>query len=312
MAERVTFSSWTTHVSDSEAAAKVSEAAYKVQKTLPKISPETQLDVDGALELLLDPITGSKAQDKIVEGIVSIHVDDAYMTGGDYFKKKIVASLRRDYKVGSEDLNDVAFVGQRVKWIEKDNKAKGHIRVDQEVKVEELGEIVFDKSMKDDLVCSKELHTQYRSLLGQINWLQSRTQFQSCYLFSRCASASANPTIGDVRELNKLARKIRQEVVMLRFWPLKGEKFRLVGYPDAAYRNNKDGSSQRGQTIFLAETRQDGKCDGKGSLVDYESQKIKRTVLSTTVSELYAFMKCYGTCQFLRGLWMDISGTVPY
>jgi len=29
--------------------------------------------------------------------------------------------------------------------------------------------------------------------------------------------------------------------------------------------------------------------------------------MSTTVSELYSFMKCYGTCQFLKGLWMDIS-----
>ena len=41
---------------------------------------------------------------------------------------------------------------------------------------------------------------------------------------------------------------------------------------------------------------------------DYESSKIRRTTLSTTVAELYSFMKCYGTCQFLRGLWMDISG----
>ena len=44
--------------------------------------------------------------------------------------------------------------------------------------------------------------------------------------------------------------------------------------------------------------------------VDYESQKIKKTVLSTTVAELYYFMKCCGSCQFLRGLWMDISGEV--
>ena len=34
--------------------------------------------------------------------------------------------------------------------------------------------------------------------------------------------------------------------------------------------------------------------DTKGSLIDYEPHKIKRTVLSTTVAELYAFMKCYG------------------
>ena len=30
--------------------------------------------------------------------------------------------------------------------------------------------------------------------------------------------------------------------------------------------------------------------------------------MSTTVAELYAFMKCFGTCQFLKGLWMDIAG----
>ena len=26
------------------------------------------------------------------------------------------------------------------------------------------------------------------------------------------------------------------------------------------------------------------------------------------MAELYAIMKCFGTCQFLRGLWMDITG----
>ena len=47
-----------------------------------------------------------------------------------------------------------------------------------------------------------------------------------------------------------------------------------------------------------------------GSLIDYESQKIKRTVLSTTVADLYCFMTCFGSCQFLRGLWMDLSGEI--
>ena len=39
--------------------------------------------------------------------------------------------------------------------------------------------------------------------------------------------------------------------------------------------------------IFLAQARQSGKVDAQGSLIDYESQKIERTVLSTNVSELY-------------------------
>ena len=47
-----------------------------------------------------------------------------------------------------------------------------------------------------------------------------------------------------------------------------------------------------------------------GSLIDYESQTIKKTVPSTTVDELYYFIKCFGSCQFLRGIWMDLSGEV--
>ena len=112
-----------------------------------------------------------------------------------------------------------------------------------------------------------------------------------------------------MKALNKLSRTIRSEVIVLRFWPLNKKNLRLVGYPDAAFKNNTAKSSQRGQVIFMAEGRTEGRVDGRGSLVDYESTKIKRTTMSTTVAELYAFMKCFGTCQFLRGLWMDLSGT---
>ena len=80
----------------------------------------------------------------------------------------------------------------------------------------------------------------------------------------------------------------------------------MMGFPDAAYKNNADGSWQRGQCIFICQPRNKER-DTRGSLIDYESHKIKSTVLSTTVAELYAFMKCYGSAQFYRGLWMDMT-----
>ena len=151
------------------------------------------------------------------------------------------------------------------------------------------------------------MHTEYRSVLGQINWLQSRSQFHICYQFSVCASASSAPTIANCKELNKLVRTIRAQPVTLRFWPLKGPH-RFLGLPDASYKNNQDKSSQRGEVIFLAEARRKGERHGKGSLIDFESKKIKQSTPSTTVAELYSFIKCYGTCKFLQGLWCDISG----
>ena len=61
--------------------------------------------------------------------------------------------------------------------------------------------------------------------------------------------------------------------------------------------------SQRGMTMFLAESRERSLRDGMtyGSLIDYESQKIKKNVFSTTVAEPYSFMMRFGSCQFLRG-----------
>ena len=132
---------------------------------------------------------------------------------------------------------------------------KKYIGVTQKLNVEELEEITIPRGSSNSEGCNKETHTAFRSLLGSINWLQSRTQFQACYQFSRCAPAGAAPTTGDCRALNKLRRQIKNEPAELRFWPLKTDP-RILEIPDAAFRNNSDESSQRGMTVFLAEQRQ--------------------------------------------------------
>ena len=114
-----------------------------------------------------------------------------------------------------------------------------------------------------------------------------------------------------MKALNTLARQLKSQPVKLQFWPLT-RPLRIIVFPDASNRKNEDWSSKRGMTVFLAESRERSSKDGMsyGSLINYESQKIKKTVLSTTVAELFSFLNCFASCQFLRGLWMDISGEV--
>ena len=87
----------------------------------------------------------------------------------------------------------------------------------------------------------------------------------------------------------------------MKFWPLQAP-CRILGFPDASYRNNEDKSSQRAHTIFLAEERdlKHGKSWTRGSLIDYESHKITATTMSTTVAELHGLMRCFGSRQYLR------------
>ena len=275
--------------------------------TIPQLTPEV---VEELLEHFMDPVNDSNAKGRKTIGMGCLHVDDLFITGTPEFLEKFKKKVWANFKIGHEDVNDLMFTGQRVKWqLDEKTKKKSHIVVEQSLCVSELTEIVITKGQKDEEKCDKDMDTAYRSLLGSINWLQSRTQFQACYHFFsfRCASAAASPTIGDCKALNKLCKQIVNDPMELKFWPLEGQP-RLMAMPDAAFRNNSDKSSQRAMVIFMSEPRKEKSRNSRGSLIFFESTKIKRTTLSTTVAELYALMKCYGTCQMLRGLIKDITG----
>ena len=279
------------------------ERAYLA--STPQLTPEV---VEELLEHFMDPVHGSNSKGRKTIGMCCLHVDDLFVTGTPDFLEKFKSKVKASFKIGHEDVNDLMFTGQRVKWqLDEKTKKKSHIVVEQSLCVSELTEIVIQKGQKDDEKCDKDMHTAYRSLLGSINWLQSRTQFQACYQFSRCASAAASPTIGDCKALNKLCKQIVNDPMELKYWPLEGNP-RLMAMPDAAFRNNSDKSSQRAMVIFMSEPRKEKSRNSRGSLIFFESTKNKRTTLSTTVAELYALMKCYGTCQMLRGLIKDITG----
>ena len=79
---------------------------------------------------------------------------------------------------------------------------KSFTQVDQERAVEYVEEIEFDKKLQDTEYCLAELHSQYGSVVGQVNPLQSRAHYNSSCRCSRRASVAAGPMIFDVRALN--------------------------------------------------------------------------------------------------------------
>ena len=120
---------------------------------------------------------------------------------------------------------------QRIHWT-KDPQSGPSIEVSKERAIEELEEITVEQNTKEDLYCTLAMHTRF----------QSRTQFQCCYKFSRCASKAACPTLGDVKAYNELTRQLKSQPVNLQFWPLT-VPLRIIGFLDASYRTNEDGSS---------------------------------------------------------------------
>ena len=71
--------------------------------------------VQDAIDMLLDPVAQNNAQGRRPHGFICLHVDDLFMAGDKVFADKVLASIRKDFNVGSEDKNDIMFVGQRIK-----------------------------------------------------------------------------------------------------------------------------------------------------------------------------------------------------
>ena len=72
-------------------------------------------EADAAFEKMLDPIAGSPATGKSVAGIINLFVDYLFGTGGTEMEQRILARLKKDFQVRSEDWNDVTFTKQKIR-----------------------------------------------------------------------------------------------------------------------------------------------------------------------------------------------------
>ena len=87
----------------------------------------------------------SPAHGREVVGILLIHVDDSFFTGTPEFVSFLAREIEKEYKIGSEDWNDM-FCGQRTKWVDDEKCQKSHIDVDEERGIDDLAEVIYDKA----------------------------------------------------------------------------------------------------------------------------------------------------------------------
>ena len=85
-------------------------------------------------------------------GMNDLFVDDLF-GGGIEMEQRILARLRKDFQVGSEDWNDVIFTRERIRWI-NDSQTGSYMEVSQQKAIDELKEIPVERNTKEDLHCT--------------------------------------------------------------------------------------------------------------------------------------------------------------
>ena len=88
------------------------KAPYKVD-SLSQLTPQLGNQL---LEHFVDPVPGSTSKGRKSVGALSLHVDDIIISGTPQFLKRFLEKSKKHFTVGHEDVNDLMFTGQRVRW----------------------------------------------------------------------------------------------------------------------------------------------------------------------------------------------------
>ena len=101
-----------------------------------------------------------------------------------------------------------------------------------------------------DLHFTPTMHTRHSSLRGQKKGYKAGRSSSVATSFPDVLQRQFLQQLVMWRLLHKLARQLKSQPVKLQFWALTGP-LRIIGFLDASYGNNEDGSSQSGMTDFF-------------------------------------------------------------
>ena len=125
---------------------------------------------------------------------------------------------------------------------------------------------------------AKEL-TEYRSVVGQLNWIALHTMPEIAYSVSDLSKAFKEGTSEDMRKLIKTVRRVKSIMGGVTLNELEEKEIYWEAYADASFGNIEDGHTQLGYIIALT----DGK---KRCPIWWKSRKSRRVAKSTIEAEV--------------------------
>ena len=232
----------------------------------------------------------------MLDGIVCIHVDDFFWGGTDNFEKHIILKLEKDFLIGATDSGQFKYVGINIK-----QEIDG-ISLDQESYIKSLNQVEISqkRSQRKEMPLNEEETHQYRSVVGQLNWIGTQTRpdisFDVCSLSMRFGKC----TVGDLIDANKVVKRVKTDQISLFFPVLTGNVY-LECYSDASFANLSDCGSQGGFIIFLADE------SGNKCPIMWKSRKVRRVVKSTLAAETLALLEVAESAYYIGKILEDIG-----
>ena len=224
------------------------------------------------------------------QGIAICHVDDILFGGDPEFHNTVITPLESTFSIGTRNANCFTYIGMNIK--QSDNKA---IEVNQHSYAATIQLLNFDSHKPDHSPLLPSERSEFRSIVGQLNWLAGITRPDLSFDVCQLSVVAKESTISDAKLLNKVVKRARNDRIVISYPPLKLDRLKIRCFSDASYANLSNGGSQGGNVIFLT----DGK---RAAPLQWGSNRIKRVARSTLAAETLSLISCCDNAVYLKTL----------
>jgi hypothetical protein len=254
----------------------------------------------GCVKSNLDPSMFYKRDEKGLSGLLVSHIDDFLHSGTVSFENSTTAKLCQRFIAGSHSEGTFSYVGYQI------TQFSSCIVVDQSSYLDsiDVGTMDAERELQKDEALSKEELTEFRSLVGCLNWVVQGTRPDLAFNLIELSTKFKNATVRDLVAVKKLVLKAKSSKTDVVFPDLGSvSKWRVVAYCDASFANLSDGvGSCMGYIVFLAG------CQNKVCPIAWKSGKISRVVNSTEAAEALALSEAIGESILLKKVLVAVKG----
>ena len=162
-----------------------------------------------------------------------------------------------------------------------------------------------ERKLNKDAALTKEEHSIYRKLVGQLNWVARHTRPDVMFDVMELSMSLNNPCVRDYGRLVKTTKKLKYSDIGILFQDLGDfNTCYFVVMSDAAFGNLCDSvSSSAGYIIFLVGNEQ------KSVPLCWKANKIQRKVNSPSAAEALALRSAVDHAILLRSLLKEMLYT---
>ena len=241
----------------------------------------------------------------VLHGVLTLHVDDMNFCGSRTFEEEVIKPMFAKFKFGKVLDGDFKTLGWNVEHVQ------GKIYVSQTDYIH--SKLDFLKVQQEGLHQEKtpltpENKSELRKLVGKLRWCTDQSRPDGAWEELWLSMSVSNPTVGTLNMANSLVNRIKGCEVKICYKKLRGQKWLISVFSDAAVGGLPDNaSSAMGVVIFISNgyvPKHRNDC----CVISWKSAKIRRVVSASYDAEVLALSEGLEEAIVLRDLLLEMTG----